>query len=489
MFCRSRLALSAVLLGAVAWAFAPQVIGDQTTWLEYYEIYSRQDTIYDDALPNSELFAAKVNHRWGIVDQRGVLITLPIFQWTDDGQDGRARAIVDGKTGYINGVGDWLIEPRFDWLDRYQDGLAIFRERGREGLIDQRGRVVLNPRYEAMLRFRENYAAVQENSRIGFINRSMKTTIKPQFAVARSFHQGLAAVQFFDDQGNVGDWGFVNIRGDVKWRDTTGTVTELRDFNDNLAAFRVEAEDGVPRWGYLNRKFEIAIAPRFAQARDFTNHLAAVATYGGDTADGESTHGGWGFINRAGDWELAPQFDWADDFDDRFAMIRYQGKFGFVDRRGTRGLFPEFADAEPFENGFAVVSDGTNLALVNDNGGVLFDPGDVIDAEPRNAGTDLGRKGPDLRGVPIVDRSRGTRAFFARYPRTQAVPYRRLFLEDGAPDIPVPYEPEFRYEERLPRAKGGGLMLESVQETEDDEGNRTEVVEPQLEGVIPEGME
>ncbi|MEM1099080.1 MAG: WG repeat-containing protein [Planctomycetota bacterium] len=476
------------MTAAISICCASTAFADPPTWAEYYELFTRSDTFYDDALPQSELFAAKIDHRWGLVDQRGVLVVLPVFQWTDDGVDCRARAIIDGKTGYINGVGDWLIEPRFDWLDRFSDGLAIFRDRGREGLIDQRGRVVLEPQYEGMLRFRENYATVQVAGRVGFINRALKTTIKPQYATARSFHQGLAAVQFFDKQGNAGGWGYINVRGDVKWRDTSGAITELRDFNDNLAAFRIETEDGPPRWGYLDRNFKVAIKPRFAQARDFTDHLAAVAVYGGDR-DAPGV-GAWGFINRSGDWELSPQFDWADDFDDRLAMIRHQGKFGFIDRRGSTGLFPEFADAEPFENGYATVSDGENFAYVRGDGGVLFDPAGITNAEERNSTGVLGRKGVSLRGRPIVDRSLGTRAFFKRFPRHQAVPYRRLYLEDGESDIAVPYEPEFRYEERLPRITGGGVFIEpEADKAETEDGEATEHAEPNLEGVIPEGME
>ncbi len=453
---------------------------NETTWYGYYRLFSRNYTTLDNARSDSRLFAAKVGNRWGLLDQRGVLTVPPIHQWTDDGIDGVARFIRNGKTGYIDGIGNVRIEPIYDWLDRFADGVAIFKRGGRYGLIDQRGRVVLEPRYDDMLRFRENYAAVQINGRIGFINRRYRETITPQFAVARSFHQGLAAVRFLDERGNPAHWGYVNVRGDIKWQDRSGTITELRDFNDNLAAFRTTTPDGTAKWGYLDQRFAIAIPPRFDEAGDFTDHLASVA---------DITAGGWGFINRAGDWELAPQFDWADDFDDRLAMIRYQGKFGFIDRTGRTGLYPQFAEAEPFEDGYAVVSDGTNMALVTTNAGVLFDPADITDAQERNQGGVLGRKGPSLLGQPILDRTSGTQARLMRYPRLSPVPYRLLHFEQPAAEFPVPYEPEYRYEERLPRDTPGGLLIsdEPVKDGENDTDDPgTITIDPELKGVIPE---
>ncbi|MEM8781399.1 MAG: WG repeat-containing protein [Planctomycetota bacterium] len=482
---------------ALAFMLAPLSIASaqDTIWFNYYRFFSRNSLVLDNARPGSELFPAQLDGRWGLIDQRGLFTFLPEFLWTDDGVDGRARAIADnGKTGFINGVGDWLIEPRFEWVDRFFDDLAIFREGEREGFIDQRGRVVMPPTYEAILRFNEEYAAVQRGGRIGFVNRALKEVIEPQFAVARSFHDGLAAVRFLDRDGQPAHWGYIDVRGKVKWQDTSGRITELRDFNENLAAFQMLMPDGSYKFGYLSQGFDVAIPPQFDQARDFTDKLAAVAQIGNP-----GDRNGWGYINRAGQWELAPQFDWADDFDDRLAMIRFRGLYGFIDREGATGLFPEFAVAEPFERGFATLSDGTHMAYVTTDGGVSFDPADLTRAQPRNSGEILGRRGVSLRGTPILDRTSGTRSLLLRFPRSSAVPQRTLIFRGDDANFPVPYEPEFLYEERLPRDTPDGLLdpdkIEGVpldpayQVDESLEDPNVEKPEPSSEGVIPEPME
>lgn len=73
----------------------------------------------------------------------------------------------------------------------------------------------------------------------------------------------------------------------------------LGNFKEGLAAFRLTDEQ---KSGYINTKGEIAIAPQWDAALEFSEGLAAVVV-------GDSDNLKWGFINKAGQVVIAPKYD------------------------------------------------------------------------------------------------------------------------------------------------------------------------------------
>ncbi len=427
-----------------------------TTWYAFDDEPKYRNVFARDPRLDSKLLPININNHWGLTDQRGVIIALPRFDWTDYGYDGLARAMLDGKTGFIVGDGDWYIPPTFDWVDRFENDFAVFRHRGRYGFIDQRGRVKLKPEAEGLLRFREQTAVAMLGGKVGYLNRNMEWTIPPRFASARSFHDGRAAVQYFTDEGVPGNWGFIDRRGEPLWTDDSGRVLELGDYNDGRAKVLVgsAADDpsGEALWGYLDQRYELVIQPRFRSARDFTDEVAAV----------ELGSDGWGYIRRDGSWTITPQFDDADDFDDRLAMIRHNGLYGYIDKAGRTGLYPQFRGAEPFLFGYARVARDQSFAYVHESGYVLWDP---LVAQRRIVRDTL----VDATAGAQIQRQVAAGDTVERYL------YRKI--PEWRPQAPIPYEPEFRYEEKLPPPPRGGL-IEVIEDADDtDVIERTEPTE------------
>ncbi len=447
-------------------AFSSPRAHGETTWYGYRGEPEYRNLFFRDPLPRSELLPININNHWGLSDQFGYVIALPEFEWTDYGYDGLSRAMLGGKTGFIRGDGDWYIDPVFDWVDRFEDNHAVFRRRGRYGMIDQRGRVAIEPRFEGLLRFRESVAAAMLDGKVGFLDKTGDWSIPPRFAVARSFHDSLAAVQFFDEDGQGGAWGYINRRGDTVWRDESGTVTELGDFNEGAAAFRVEGPDGASQWGYFDRRFAVTIEPRFSRARDFTNGVASVEVLGE----------GWGFLNRAGDWEVTPQFDDADDFDTRLAMIRHQGLYGYIDRQGRTGIYPQFRDAEPFQFGVARVAREDSFAYIGPTAFVFWDP---LLREPGGL-LHRGLVDKNTVGRGLIDKTVG--GHIRRRVRTTGtdIGHDRQLYPRYRGQVPIPYEPEYQYEERLPPRTAAGLL---IPRPENDTNNKPEGDDPNVEVV------
>jgi hypothetical protein len=311
-----------------------------------------------DPQPDHALLPIQVRHAWGLMNFDGRLLTYPQYDWVDIGQDGLARAVTNGKTGFIRGNGKWSIEPNFDWLDRFSENYAVYGvEGGGFGYIDRRGRPIAEPRFNAALRMTDGLAAVRFEGRCGYLDQRMRWAIEPGFAGVRSFNNSYAAVRFFpgDRRGKA---GLIDKRGRVVFADPSGEVLRFGDLSDGM--IRCETSKG---WGYLDQRFRPVIQPRFEDAREFVNGLAAVK------ADGK-----WGYIDKTGRWQVQPTYDFADDFDELLAMVQLEGKFGYIGKTGRVMIEPQFDRAEPFDRGLARVSIGESFGYIDTSGRVIWDP-------------------------------------------------------------------------------------------------------------------
>jgi hypothetical protein len=381
--------------------------------------YDRDRASLIDARRGDRAFPVKINNWWGLMNRQGLLIVYPGFDWTDASYQGLSRVVVDGRTGYLRLNGQWQVPPRFPYGDRFKNNYAIIGDGDHFGFIDQRGQVVVPVQLDGALRFRQGFAAVRKNDRIGFIDTSGTMAIAPRFAKARSFHEGLAAVRAWQANGQLGRWGFIDQRGKWQFRDPRGRIQTLGDFSDNLA--RVEI-DG--RWGYLNRQFDLEIAPRFQAARDFENNLAAV-----------KVDGRWGYIDRRGRFQISPRFRLADDFasdrapDRIFAMIGDDLKRGYININASRGIKPQYDQARPFFRGLARVSRAPSFGYIDTTGKLVWDPRDAM-----RGIRDLTLKGQVEAGLDDWS------------PGTDTIP-----LPPKRPARTAPYPPEYQYDPVLPK--------------------------------------
>jgi len=415
----------------------------------YYGDISIVDPSVDDAI-----FPININNVWGLMNQDGDIIAFPEFEWTDYGYQGLARAVLDGKTGFVTGNGSWVIRPQYDYADRFvaddegRNRLAVVAVDGRWGMIDISDEIVLPLEFDGVLRFQDGMAAVEKNGLCGFVDRRGRITIDLQFKSVRSFHNGYAAVQMRDDR-----WGFIDKRGELVWLDETGRVLELGDFHEQYARVRMRIDRDTVRWGYLTKAFRYTRpGVIYEDARDFHNGMAGV-----------KVDGKWGFAYANGRWAIEPQFDDVNDFDnavrsndfegessrdrdrrDRgrrrgrelstaglYAMVYIDEHWGYVNRAANGGLVPQFEEAEPFYLGLARVSRGDSFAYISENGDVRFDPESAERGLINRTGQDRARQ--DAQRNDAV-----------RQNSIEAPPPRRRASE-------VPYAPEYLYEEVLPR--------------------------------------
>lgn len=116
---------------------------------------------------------------------------------------------------------------------------------------------------------------------------------------------------FFDS-----DWQLYNTHGEK----LTPILEDIGHFFGDDTLMAVKFEDG---WGYINKKGEIKIKPKFENAKIFSDSLAAV-----------QNGNGWGYIDYGGNFIVDPKFDFASDFSEKTAYVSLDRSIHIIDNNG-----------------------------------------------------------------------------------------------------------------------------------------------------------
>ena len=273
-----------------------------------------------------------VNGKMGFVNESGIEVVPPIYDWAGDFSDGLAEIQLDGKWGFIDKSGDPVVPPKYDEISwaGFTDGLVAVAVDGKWGFVDLTGAEIVTPKYDDVGAFSEGFAQVgilYENSDLhrGFIDRTGKEIVPLIYDLVQDFSEGLAAVSrsveitVETQEGNHTDtrarWGFVDTTGREVIPPKYDEIDLIRGFSDGLMAVGVfsewvlwgswESEDGemVPElfgvdagrlYGFIDKTGKEVIPFVFNTARNFFDGLAAVGVL-----DEETWEMKYGFITTA----------------------------------------------------------------------------------------------------------------------------------------------------------------------------------------------
>ncbi len=83
---------------------------------------------------------------------------------------------------------------------------------------------------------------------------------------------------------------------------------------------------------------------------------------------------GWGWVNERGEVVIPPRYDEAGDFHEGLAAVNRKGLWGYIDRSGREVIPMAYLAASPFAGGFAAVRTFDNRAGVIDRSGQVVIP-------------------------------------------------------------------------------------------------------------------
>ena len=238
------------------------------------------------------------------------------------------------------------------------------------GFINCKGEMVIAPQFESAFPFSDGLGLVEtENNGYCFLNK------KGQFVAglqglyhATPFSEGLAVLV-----RPLGCPEVVNTSGKVLFK--IPEAQKAYPFSEGLCLFSKEVvvkdEDGEEhkesRYGFVNTRGKVVIAPTFKDASSFKNGLAAAA----------SEDDLYGFIDKKGRWVIKPAYSNALSFNEGLAAVQDKSSllWGYVNTKGSVKIQPQFETCGNFQEGLAYVSTRAELyGYINKKGIFVIQP-------------------------------------------------------------------------------------------------------------------
>lgn len=298
--------------------------------------------------------------RVGFIDRTGKLVIdfnrLPADVRVGDFSEGLASicfANADGSCrgiGFIDETGKVVIKPRFTTAREFSEGLAFVRSKEGSGFINRRGEMSIKLKGIEATEFHEGLAAAWIRRGWGFIDRSGKLITKDEYSRVENFSEGLAAVAVGFGRG--AKYGFINKQGEtvipLQFSPPLGHhdgIEFLGRFSEGLVVVKVGN-----LYGYMDKRGQFVIRPRFVSAREFSEGLASV-----QTEDWKA-----GYIDKSGNWVITLNGGLGYNFKEGLAPVAFvkegaMAKHGYIDRTGKVVIEPRFEGAFEFIDGVAEV--------------------------------------------------------------------------------------------------------------------------------------
>jgi hypothetical protein len=276
----------------------------------------------------------------------------------------------DGKWGYINRTGQVVVEFQFDYAWEFSEGIGRISSKAKKGFIDKFGRIIVKPEFDNAQDFSEGFAAVQKAKNWGYVDKTGRMVIEMEYfnyehqneewAVEElpSFSDGIVVVL----SSNGTD--FIDTRAKV--------VTHLKDqiftrFSEGLGRIEIDG-----KFGWMDKKGQITIVPKFDYAENFSEGLAAVR-FGNLSWEGKAGDK-WGYIDKTGKIVIEPKYDSASSFSEGLASVKKDEKAGWIDRTGKEVIKLEFDDTYGFSEGLGSFALGGRYGFVDRAGKVVIEP-------------------------------------------------------------------------------------------------------------------
>lgn len=175
-------------------------------------------------------------------------------------------------------------------------------------------------------------------------------------------------------------WGFVNKKGEIVIKPKFISVNV---FSEGLAGVQLNeiaktyktknGEITEFKVAVINKKGEIVINTPYDSVGSFVNGLASVRI--GDRYEKYYYPGKYGFIDKNGKLVINPQFDAVSDyFSEELALFKIGNKWGFFDKDRKVVIEANFKSAENFSEGLATAKKGSKFGFIDKTGEFVIKP-------------------------------------------------------------------------------------------------------------------
>ena len=388
-----------------------------------YPDFPFHDLIVTDLeLVSMNLLPYKVNNSFGYMDDKGLSVIPPSFDFAGIFSNGLAVVSKGVKYGFIDKNKELVIDYLFDDASDFDQGKAIVEVNGSLGLIDRSGKFIIDPIYEDIGPLSNGLFYASKEDKYGYFDKYGYNRIPLKYSEAFSFSKGLAKVihnghtQLIDTDGGV----VLNVKNaEIRMFSDSLYVYELRDsmnlislngdfvldrFVDRIGPLSENRalieEDG--KYGYINRFGEEIIPikfltfPNISQFSSFKNGHVRIkkgdlfglidslgqqifpALFDNIGDFGELTPitkgRGWGYADKKVKLHISYQFDYAFPFENSRAIVLKDNRYGMINLDGSWSVEPNYSDIKKISNELFIVEENQLFGLISENGEILLSP-------------------------------------------------------------------------------------------------------------------
>lgn len=327
---------------------------------------------------NGNLFlVSNKKGKYGYINSKGKMVLSPIYDEAEDFSDGLAAVRIGKEEGFIDTAGKLVFNYNIKYAGEFHEGMALIWDvthfEGSPiytyGFINRKGKDVLEPKYNVnAMPFSEGFAAVacpEQPSLYQYIDKNGKDPFGKRYKFAGSFVNGLAAVCTSDNYL----YGFINKTGELVIKpqfENKPQFCNVPTFNEGLALVSKELADGTSVQFCINKKGEKVFDIQFDEAHNFSEGVAAFY------------NSGWGYVDSLGKIVIKPKYFDAGDYREGLAAVGIfddnsgLAKWGFINKKGVEVIKPQYEEVGDFLDGIAYFKKNKTSGYIDKTGKVIW---------------------------------------------------------------------------------------------------------------------
>lgn len=342
---------------------------------------------------HSSLFQIFENGKTGFINSMGQVVIQPTFLSAGEFSEGLVSARINGTYGYIDETGKFVIQPQFDYATPFSEGLAVVYNDGHPFFINKQGQKSFEINFPAVGKFKNSRAKVQTaTKKMGFIDKHGKLIIDTVFSSINSFVQGMAVVEgtnhhpYGDSKEGIKkkyEMGVIDSLG--QFIIPYGKYAEINDYKNGYFRVEIPAESWDTIDGYSKQTGFIDKNGKLFFAKDHKNNcwidgnihcgLAKMNLYKywqqQDSTSYTTEKSYEGFINLKGEIVINDTtYESVNDFSDNRAFIKDKDRnFFIIDTKGkiiSKDTFSRIV-GDGFKNGIAFVEQDGKYGMIDTN--------------------------------------------------------------------------------------------------------------------------
>ncbi len=314
-------------------------VGSQWYWhLFNHEGKKKSRRTYQAIVPQAhDLMPAKLNDRWGYINQQGDEILVCRYDTTYAFEGDLAKVRFSDSMGIINRQGTWQIRPFADHITIVSPTRFVARNERSHQLLNENGEVLLQSPH-VLSPVTDGLLEIDASRQYGLYDLNGKRLTPTEFQWISDLQEG--EIYFARRYGKK---GILSKNGKSFIPESDKTFDALFEMNEGYIAARIGSQQG-----FVDSQGRLRISNRYDSVHLFSNNYAAVQLMGR-----------WGYIDKGDRFRIQPLFEEAGPFEDDVAIVKQGGAFGLVNKSGELLIKPQYEKITSLQSGrYLIVKDG-----------------------------------------------------------------------------------------------------------------------------------